>query len=69
MTELFTNIPSDTKSLATTIWDLAYAQKNPVAAANFLHNATEYYRNILSDEEIEFLQFYFKMKVEMMQND
>jgi hypothetical protein len=69
MTELFTNIPGDTKNLATTIWDLAYAQKNPVAAANFLHNATEYYRNILSDEEIEFLQFYFNLQMEMMNDE
>ena len=69
MTELFTNITDDKKSLATTIWYLAYAQKNPVAAANFLHNATEYYRNILSDEEIEFLQFYFNLQMEMMNDE
>ena len=34
--------------------------------ARFLNTVTEYYRNLYSEEEIEFLQFYFQMKMEMM---
>ena len=69
MTELFKDITVPTKDLAAAIWDLAYSQKSPVDAANVLNNATEYYRNILTDEEIEFLQFYFNIQMEMIKNE
>ena len=66
MIEIYNNINDETKKIAEQAWNIVLAQKNPVNAANFLHNVTEYYRNILSEEDIEFLQFYFNMKMEMM---
>ena len=66
MTEIFENISNDTKKIAKTSWNLAMAQKDPVKAANLLNTVTEYYKNILSEEEVEFLQFYFRMQMEMM---
>lgn len=69
MTEIFKDIDLPVQNLATAIWDLAYAQKTPVASAEFLNNATEYYRNILTEEEIEFLQFYFNLQMEMIKDE
>ena len=66
MTELFSEISQDVKDTAEIAWRLAVSQTNPVSAADFLNNITEYYRQIYSEEEIEFLQFYFRMKLEMM---
>ena len=69
MTEIFQNIRDEVKEVADLAWRLATAQKNPIDAANFLNNTTNYYRNIYTEEEIEFLQFYFNMKMEMMKNE
>ena len=69
MTEIYDNISEETKEIARLAWKVAIAQNNPADAANFLSNITEYYRNSLSEEEIEFLQFYFKMQMEMMKNE
>jgi len=69
MIELFPNIRDEVKEIAEAAWRLAYAQKDPIKAADFLNNTTNYYRNIYTDEEIEFLQFYFNMKMEMMKNE
>lgn len=66
MIELFENVPQKTKDIAETAWGLAISQNNPMDAAKFLDNVVNYYDNILSDEEIEFLHFYFNLKMEMM---
>ena len=66
MIEIYENVSKVVRDLADTAWSLAMAQKNPVDAANFLNNVTNYYSNILTEEEVEFLQFYFNMKMEMM---
>ncbi len=66
MTEIYDNISEETKEIARLAWKVAIAQNNPASAADFLNNVTEYYRNSLTEEEIEFLRFYFKMQMEMM---
>lgn len=66
MTEIYSNINDEVREIAEQTWNIVLAQKNPIDAAEFLHNVTEYYKNILTDEDIEFLQFYFDMKMEMM---
>lgn len=66
MTEIYANVSDQVKEIADIAWRLTMAQKNPMDAANFLNNVTNYYSNILTEEEIEFLQFYFNMKMEMM---
>lgn len=66
MIEIYPNISKTVKDIAETAWNITLAQRDPMQAADFLNNVTEYYRNVLSDEEIEFLQFYFQMKMEMM---
>ena len=66
MTELFPNISKEVKETAEIAWRLAISQNNPASAAEFLNNITEYYSRTYSEEEIEFLRFYFNMKMEMM---
>ena len=66
MQEIFENISDETKEIAGIAWRLATAQKNPVEAAEFLNNVTNYYRAILTEEEVEFLRFYFRMQMEMI---
>ena len=66
MQEIFANVGDEVKEIADIAWRLTLMQKNPLDAANFLNNVTNYYNNILSEEEIEFLRFYFNMKREMI---
>ena len=66
MIELFKNVSDRTKEIAENVWNITMLQSNPIKAADFLNNVTNYYSSILTDEEVEFLQFYFNMKMEMM---
>ena len=66
MTEIFANISDELKKNAEVIWNLAMAQSTPLQAANLLNSFTNYHKTKLTDEEIEFLQFYFKMKMELI---
>lgn len=66
MTELFTNVSKVAKDIAELSWKLASVQKDPLHAANFLDNITNYYSNLLTEDEIEYLRFYFNIKLEMM---
>ena len=66
MTEIYENVSDSAKEIASIAWKIAIALNNPASAANFLNSVTEYYRNSLTEEEVEFLQFYFNMKMEMM---
>ena len=66
MTELFTNVRDEVKDVANIAWHMAISQPNPLKAAEFLNNITNYYKLIYTEEEIEFLQFYFNMKLELM---
>lgn len=66
MTELFTNVSFDARLIAEMTWDIAATIKNPTEAAEFLSSVTEFYSNKLTEEEVDFLRFYFSMKLEMM---
>jgi hypothetical protein len=69
MVELFEHIRQEVKDTAEGAWDLAIAQHTPAEAAELLSTIVEYYKLIWTEEEVEFLQFYFRMKMEMMKND
>ena len=66
MTEIFEDISDEIKQLAEGAWAITLAQESPIKAAEFLNSVTNYYTNILTEREMEFLQFYFQMKMEMM---
>lgn len=65
MTEIYQDIREEVKELARIAWTIAITQKTPAAAAKILDNITNYYSNFLSDEEKDFLQFYFNTQMEM----
>lgn len=65
MTELYENISDDIRQKADIIWRMALAQPNPILAAKFLQDITNYYSTRWTEEEIEFLQFYFRTQMEM----
>lgn len=69
MTEIFENISQEVRDLADATWRIAAAQDNPLKAAEFLNNTTEYLRNLYSEEEMAFLQFYFDLQMEMIKNE
>ena len=66
MIEIFKDISNETREIAEQAWNIVMTQESPINAAEFLNSVVEYYRNVLSEEDIEFLQFYFNMKMEMM---
>ena len=66
MTELYTNVRDEVKTAAECAWKVAIAMKNPVDSATFLDNVTNFFKSQYTEEEIEFLQFYFNMQMELM---
>lgn len=66
MTELYPNVSEDVRNIADVAWKLTISQPSPFEAATFLNNVTNYYSGQLTEEEVEFLQFYFTLRMEMM---
>ena len=66
MTEIFQDINNEVKETAEALWNMALKLNDSLIAAKFLNNATNYYSNIYTEKEIEFLRFYFNMQLEMM---
>ena len=64
MTEMFTNVRDDVKKIADLAWKVALAQNNPADAATFLDNVTNFYKHYYTEEEIEYLRFYFNVKMQ-----
>ena len=69
MTEMFENISQDVKDVAEFSWNLATAKNSLPEILEVLDTVTSYYRTFGKPEEVEFLQFYFNMRMEMMKND
>ena len=66
MEEIFKNVRQEVKDTAKTALSLALKQTNPIKAAEFLNTVTNFYKPLYTEEEIEFLQFYFSLQLEMM---
>lgn len=66
MTELFTNISDEVKQVAEFTWQMAMAKNSLMETAELLDTVTNYYRIFGTPDEVEFLRFYFSMKMEMM---
>ena len=65
MVEIFADISDDVRKKAELIWKLSIGQNNPIKAAKLLNQFTEYYRKRWTEEEVDFLQFYFQTQMEM----
>jgi hypothetical protein len=66
MTEIFTDISEDIKNYADFTWTLAMSKNSLDEAVEILNNFTNFYRTFGTPKEVEFLQFYFNMRMEMM---
>lgn len=66
MVEIYRNISNDVKEIAENAWKLAMDFEDAPAMAQFLVDTLQFYKYLLTAEEIEFLQFYFKLQMEMM---
>ena len=66
MEEIFKNVRQEVKETADMALNIALKQNNPAAAAEFLNTVTNFYKHLYTEEEIDFLRFYFNLKLEMM---
>jgi hypothetical protein len=66
MYELFPNIPEAARKNAEFMFDMALRQKNLLSTIKVLN---EYTNTCASDEEKEFVEFYFNMRMEQMLNE
>ena len=66
MQEIYKNVREEVKTVAEFAWSIALALKDSNEAATFLDNVTKYFSNSYTEEEVEFLRFYFNMQMEMM---
>lgn len=69
MIEIFNDIRQEVKDTAELAWTLALHQSTPIKAAELLNIIIEYYKAFWTTEEINFLQFYFNMQMEMNKDD
>lgn len=65
MEELFVNIPDSVKEQAKFVFEMAMRQKDIVHMVNVLN---EYTATCQNEEEKEFVEFYFNMKMEQLKN-
>lgn len=66
MEELFENIRPEVKDAAQAMWQLALTKKDPIQAAKFINDTTNYLATQYTPEEVEFLRFYVRVQLEMM---
>lgn len=66
MQEIFKNVSQEVKNIAELSWRVACKQNTPIEAAQFLDAVTNYFKSSCTEEEIEFLRFYFNTQMEMM---
>lgn len=66
MIELYPNISEELREQAKVMFNLIH-DANPETAAHMLHDFTN--RSGRTEEEKDFLEFYFKLRLEMMNND
>lgn len=69
MTEIFPNVRDEVRKCGETAWKIAMAQITPDKAAQFLNTVIEYYKHSYTEEEINFLHFYFQTQMEMANNE
>lgn len=69
MIEIFADISDNVKKTAEVIWNMAILKSTPLEAATYLNDMTEHYREIWTEEEVDFLRFYFQTRMEMIKNE
>ena len=70
MIEIFVDIPSNVRKFAEVSWNIATAHgKKPKDAATFLQNCLDIAKQNYTEEEVNFVDFYFRTQMEMVKND
>lgn len=65
MKELFTNIPESVKKQAEFVFEMATRQKD---ITNIVNTLNEYTSTTQNEEEREFVEFYFNMRLEWIKH-
>ena len=65
MVELFTEIPEEAKKRAEFVFNMALRQNDMLNAVKILN---EYTNSCVDEEEQEFVEFYFRMRLEELLN-
>lgn len=66
MIELFSEIPQQIKDAAKFWVDMALQQKNPIDGVKMI---SEFIKTCSNEEEREFIDFYFNMRMEQLRNE
>ena len=66
MVELFADIPNRIREQAKFWVDLALQQNNP---ADTIKMVADYANSCINEEEREFVDFYFKMRLQQLENE
>ena len=66
MNELFSNIPDISKNIMKQVVDSALFSSNPYSAIKIINN---YIKAHSSEEEKNFIDFYFKLRMEQLKNE
>ena len=66
MTEIFEDIPDKVKKQAEFVFNMAMRSSTFLGAVNALKNYTD---TCVSDREREFVEFYFKTRIEQFKNE
>ena len=66
MVEIFDNISQEVKDAAEAAWNFIISLHTPAEAAELLNVIVEYYKLKWTKEEVDFLQFYFRTQMEMI---
>lgn len=69
MVELFSDINESLKYEAAAIWGIASKIKDARKAAKYLNDSIALYRDTHTEEEVDFLDFYFQMQMEMVKDE
>lgn len=65
MIEIYANIPENIRKQTKTVVDFALSLKNPMSTARFVN---QYVKTTLNEEEQDFIDFYFNMRLEQLKN-
>ena len=69
MIELYSDINENVRNDAVRFWQTAINMPKPKDAAKFLNDSIKQYREMHTEAEVDFLDFYFQMQMEMVKNE
>ena len=68
MEELYPNISKEIRDEVAMAWRVARTMQ-PLESANFINTYTNYFATHHTEEETDFVRFYFNLQLEMIKNE